>query len=218
MTAVFTSYNTADVERLLATLPEMTHANGALLLRPAAFYDQLDRDALRLWCHVNARYGLPTLETVGWLQMKIAGREAIEIGSGHGDLAWHLGVRATDSKVQLMLGAAYALLGQPTIDYPKWVEHIPAAEAIAKYQPEVVVGSWVSQRVYETDPIDTPGFAYGVEEREIVQSGVTYIVVGNEAIHGKKRILEYPHSVYELPFLRSRASQPQLDRIWIWND
>ena len=194
-----------------APMPEnLLGVGGVLKLLPAATYDACHPDGLRLWCHKNARYGLPTRELIEWLKAEIGERKAIEIGAGHGDLAYHLGVCATDSwnQAEPQVRAYYAATGQPVIEYPKWVEKRDAHAAIRKYKPEVVVASWVTQWA---DPRgDAPpggGSIYGIKEEQILDKGITYILIGNHSVHGQKRIMARPHEELELPFLRSRSAQ-----------
>jgi hypothetical protein len=202
-------------------LPDLLEENGRLKLLPATFYDTISRDALRLWCHRYARYGLPTVELVEWLQKRLHGRFAIEIGAGSGDLACRLGIPATDNRMQEWPGIQlhYQMTGQPTIQYPDFVQNLDALAAIAEHQPDVVVASWVTEWI---DPNLPPpsggGNIWGVKEDEILATGCTYILIGNLAVHGSKKIMALPHQELELPFLRSRAMHPKLDRIWIWND
>jgi hypothetical protein len=48
-------------------------------------------------------------------------------------------------------------------------------------------------------------------------TGREYILIGNRQVHGSKKIMAQPHQEFALPFLRSRANHPELDRVWIWN-
>ena len=59
------------------------------------------------------------------------------------------------------------------------------------------------------------GSIYGVHERAIVASGRTYVLVGAEKVHGRKRIMDLPHERHDLPFVRSRAQTG--NSVWIWN-
>jgi hypothetical protein len=194
-------------------LPDLLDPNGFLRLLPAGAYDQIPHDNLQLWCHQYARYGLPTIELIEWLREQIADRKAIEIGSGCGDLAYYLGITATDNRMQEWhkIKLHYQLIGQPTIKYP--------LHAIDQYEPEVVVASWVTQWI---DPDQPPppggGNIWGVKEDEILKRKCVYIFIGNHAVHCSKKIMALPHKEYKLPFLRSRANQPKLDRVWIWNE
>jgi len=201
-------------------LPDLLDADRRLKLLSAEEYDRIPAPNLRLWCHTYARYGLPTVELVQWLRGIIAGRKAIEIGSGSGDLAHYLGIPATDNRMQEwpVIKFHYLITGQPVIQYPDSVRNLDAVEAVEHYRPQVVVASWVTEWI---DPNLPPppggGNAWGVKEDKILASGCTYILIGNQKVHGGKKIMALEHREYALPFLRSRATFPQLDRVWIWN-
>ena len=201
-------------------LPDLLDAEGRLKLLPAAAYDAISRNAVRLWCHNFARYGLPTIELVNWLKARIAGHTAIEIGSGAGDLAFHLGIPATDNRMQEwpMIKFNYTMTGQPVIQYPDFVQELDALTAVAQYQPDVVIASWVTQWIDpDLPPPETGGNVWGIKEDEILATGCTYILIGNQKVHGDKKIMAAPHEEFVLPFLRSRANYPALDRVWVWN-
>lgn len=193
---------------------------GALKLMPYSYYEGLDWVQLRLWCHHNARYGLPTIELVEWLKDYIGDRKAIEIGAGSGDLCHHLDIPGTDNYQQTWpdVRMFYAISGQPTIIYGTWVENIAALDAVKKYKPDIVIGSWITHWV---DPDKAVGIGggnmYGVKEDELLDYGVTYIMIGNLAIHGHKPILRLPHEELQFPFVKSRAHKRELDRIFIWS-
>jgi hypothetical protein len=203
------------------TLPDLLTTDGVIKLLPNHYYDTMSMEALRYWCYVHARYGIPTVELIGWLNDLIGSRQALEIGSGHGDLAHHLGIRATDNWSQTFPDVLdyYQQTKQPVIHYAPWVEKIDAMKAVHKYKPDVVVASWVTQWC---DPNLPPpaggGSIYGVKESDLLDSGVTYILIGNQTVHAGKEIMKVPHREITLPFLRSRSAKPESDRIWIWND
>lgn len=186
---------------------------------PAAEIDKFPRNTVRLWCHSKARYGLPTSEVVNFIRDKIAGRFAIEIGAGHGDLGMCLGIIQTDSKIQLdpVIAEYYRRTGQPPIAYPDRVLKLDALEAVEQFHPDVVVGSWITQWI---DPKLPPppggGSNFGVKEEEILKHVQHYILVGNLALHGQKKIMDRKPEIIDLPGLRSRATHPELDRIFIW--
>jgi len=199
----------------------MLREDGVLVLHPNEFYDQIGSLSLRAWCHLHARYGLPTHELVEFLQRYIGTRRTIEIGAGHGDLAYHLNIPATDNWSQTFpdVKLFYALTRQPVIQYPERVENLDATAAIEKYKPEVVIASWVTQRINAHEPPPPGGGSvYGVDEDQIIASGRTYMLIGNLAIHGTKLIMRHPHRQLILRFIRSRSAQPELNRIWIWNE
>jgi hypothetical protein len=200
-------------------LPDLLDEGGRLRLLPAVAYDLIPRDNLRVWCHKYARYGLPTIELILWLRERIGNRTAIEIGSGAGDLAWHLGIPATDSRIQEEepTRSIYLSAGQPVIVYPPSVEKLEAHLAVAKYLPQVVVASWVTQWIDPELAATGGGSMFGVHENLILTTGATYILIGNRRIHGDKKIMSQPHEEFALPFLRSRAKYPEEDRVFIWN-
>lgn len=204
-----------------APQPDLMGPDHYLKLLPSAAYDAFDRDGLRLWCNRQARYGLPTVELIEWLRTYIDGRDGIEIGSGSGDLCHHLGIRGTDSKLQNDPKAAifYMLQNQPTIRYPASVERLEALEAITKYKPRIVVASWVTHWI-DPDKGVPPGGGcmFGVHEDQLLATGAIYVFIGNLRVHQHKPILQLPHREIKLPFLRSRASDPSLDRVFIWNE
>lgn len=197
-------------------MPELLGPNGALQLLPSMAYDQIDPIALRIWCHRNYRYGLPTTELIQWLKNLIAGRSAIEIGAGAGDLCYHLGIPGTDSKVQEepWMIDYYKLCGQTPVRYPSWVRRIDALEAVRAFQPQVVVASWVSQ--ISAHDRDMNGFIRGVDEGALLDTGVTYVFIGNRNVHQAKRILSRKHEEHEPYFLKSRAALPDLNVVYVW--
>lgn len=202
-------------------LPDLLDEQGHLKLLSSAEFDAIPRDALRLWCHFNGRYGLPTQELVAYLKKRIAGRKAIEIGSGYGDLAYHLGIPATDSWIMTDPGVAafYKAMQQPVINYPPFVEKIEALDAIRKYKPEIVIASWVTRWVDPNLPVPQGGGSiHGVKEDLLLATGVTYIFIGNLGVHGHKPIRNLEHQELIFPFVRSRAIDPSLDRVMIWNE
>ncbi len=124
--------------------------NGVMRLLPAARLDAIPNQALRLWCHNHARYGLPTAELIEWLQFFVKSYKAIEIGSGCGDLAFHLGIPATDSYVPQLAGSLrperdvrlHACRGssmQDEIVIPDFLAHLPRYAGF----PVPVIMLWV---------------------------------------------------------------------------
>lgn len=197
----------------------LLEASGQLRLLPASTYDAIPVDNLRMFCHNEARYGLPTQELVAWLGEWVYRRRAIEIGAGWGDLSYYLGIPATDNRMQEWpeIKKAYELMRQPVIRYPDRVDCIDGVEAVRKYKPEVVVASWVTQWVDPATSMPLSGNIFGVKENEIIEMGVTYILIGNAATHRQKNILNIKHEEFRLPFIRSRSGNPQEERVWIWN-
>lgn len=171
----------------------------------------------RAWAARKARYGFPTRELLDWLLSRMNGRTAIEIGAGMGDLGYHLGITMTDSYQQqdnTLLGMAYSTLGQTPTTPPKDVIKLDAVEAVRSMKPQVVIGSWITQRWQEGDK---EGNVFGVMEEQIIANCETYIVIGNETVHSRKRIMTSPHQVFKFPWLISRAKDQSLNVIYVWN-
>ncbi|HEY9663792.1 MAG TPA: hypothetical protein V6C65_35535, partial [Allocoleopsis sp.] len=113
--------------------------------------------------------------------------------------------------------AYYDRIRQPVIKYGKNVERLDALEAIDRYEPDVVIGSWVTHWV---DPLveelpDGGGNVYGIKEDEILKRVRAYIVIGSKQIHGTKLITRHPHETYEFPWLKSRRAD---NVIYVWRN
>lgn len=59
---------------------------------------------------------------------------------------------------------------------------------------------------------------YGVHEEWLLNSVQTYILIGNEATHGTKRLLARPHQRHSFPWLTSRSLVPHLNTIYVWDN
>lgn len=188
-------------------------------LLPAAFYKTINPTVLRYVMNRMARYTLPTVELVEFLKARIGDRKAIEIGSGNGDLYFHLGIAGTDSYIQAHnpeVRAHYKVTGQiPTHPMPD-VYHLEASKAIEIFQPDIVIGSWITQKIFEDDPIGS-GSMYGVDTEYVLGHVDTYIMIGNKSIHGEQRIMALPHEEFKPDWIVSRAKQPELDTIYTWS-
>ncbi len=197
-------------------------ARGLLRLVAADTYRRWERNDLRAWATLRGRYFLPTFEFVQWLKATIGGVYALEVGSGKGDLAHHLGIQGSDSYVQerAEMRAYYGLFGQQTTRPGKHVARADALVAVKRYVPRVVIGAWCTQLFEEGDTERGVGSCmYGIDERKLLASlrpGSRYIAIGNLHVHRHRRLNMLPHELLTPPGLMSRASQPDLDRVWIW--
>ena len=222
-----------DVSHLDAMLLDEA---GRLRVCSAEQLQAVPAEDLAIWAYLHGVYGFPTAELIEWLaaqrhigcalscgdrwRMCSAGVKTIEIGAGNGAIGRGLGIPCTDSKnmerddVRLM----YAAMGQPTTEYPDDVHRYEAREAIYTFRPHTVVASWVTQKFKRG--IDVVGEAYasvyGVDEEWLVGKVARYILIGNEAVHAKKRIMAIPHETHSFPWLVSRAAEQSLNRIWVW--
>lgn len=186
---------------------------------PADLLRKIPLDVLRVWASKRSRYQLVTNELLVWLHEKIAGRKAIEVGAGMGDLGYRLNIPMTDSAVQTQpqIRAYYRSLGQCIIDPPLDVERLDAEAAIKRYQPQVVIASWLTQKWHLGDR-DGTGSMHGVEESVIVDNCEMYIHIGHEDSHADKRIRTLPHQQYRFPWLVSRAADQDKNVIYVWEN
>jgi len=180
----------------------------------SSVYNKIPSNHIKLFCLKNGFYQLPTTELVNWIKDKIDGRKTIEIGAGNGSFAKALGIIATDSYMQERpeITAWYKQIGQTPVKYGKHVKKMDYRKAIKKYNPKIVISNWVTQ-IYKPD--SDQGNIYGVDENWIINRVETYIHIGNKLVH-KKRILSESHDEYQFPWLVSRASQPELNVIYVW--
>lgn len=194
--------------------------NGRMYPIAASFYhEHVNRDVLRVFCNKHARYTVITRELLDWLTEQIASRPALEIGAGMGDLGYNLGIPMTDSYQQVEDVDTFAfmqLFRQPPTKPPSDVIKADAQNAVLRFKPKVVIGSWITQRLLHGEPIGQ-GNMHGPREEFILDNCDTYIFIGNESQHGKKRILERPHETFHFPWLISRSKHPEQNVIWVWN-
>lgn len=184
---------------------------------PAEVYAGITALHLRLYGYKNGFYCFPTVELAEWLKNTFDLEGAIEIGAGHGALARYLGIPATDSKLMNKpdVAALYTLMGQPLTKYPSDVIELDAVEAIKKFKPKTVIGCWVTHKYTEQEAA-REGNMYGVDENWVLKNVDRYIIIGNETVHGQKKILELPHTEYKFPWLISRSAQPTKNIIYVW--
>jgi len=188
---------------------------------PADELKNIPDDHLRQWCGQNAIYQIPTEELIEWLRERINGRKTIEIGSGHVMLGRWLDIPCTDSYVQTTpeMLLYYSLIQQRPISPPeKFVEKLEALEAVAAHKPDVVIGSFITQKFQEGDKEKKIGSSvYGINEEEMLKHVNTYIHIGNQEIHGDKRIASLPHEEFMYDWLYSRAFNPAVNVIGVWS-
>lgn len=170
---------------------------------------------IQQWCVQHAVYQVITEELVAWLAARCAGKRAIEVCAGFGTLGRALGIPRTDSYMQTRptIRAYYRMLRQPIIEPPPDVEMLDANAAVRKYEPEVVIAAWATQRYREGTG---NGSEEGVDEEAILDTGATYILIGNTDSHGDKRIMARPHTLLRFPWLVSRAFNPHQNMIAVW--
>jgi hypothetical protein len=194
--------------------------NGLPKVLAAAAYKAVPHDYLKSWCHINKLFGLPTQELIKWLSEQIAPyskEDVLEIGAGRSNIGSSLGIRQTD-KFTCEHPAAkeyYERAGFPPRPLDG-VEKLDALDAVDKYQPKVVIASWVSQWVDPDDHNPSPGSIIGVKKEELVESPSVelYIQVSNLRVHGHEAA-NRKAKVFQPKWLASRGD-PRKDAIFIW--
>jgi hypothetical protein len=204
-------------------LDDILLKDGELQVLSSADLLQIDYLDLQLWCHKNAIYGIPTKELIEVIKPHLVENKSIEVGAGCGVFGRVLNIPSTDSMIQNdpKVRLYYQALGQPIVNYGKNVINLEASEAIDKFKPEVVFGSWVTQYIppEKAEELQGQGSEYGLKESEFLPNIKKYIVYGNDSIHGYKKILRDPkfkvETIYNNVDFFSRASRPELNCLYV---
>ncbi|RYF58276.1 MAG: hypothetical protein EOO27_13030 [Comamonadaceae bacterium] len=197
--------------------PLLLDERGRLKAVPASELERTTAQARLRFGVTHGIYGFLTHELVVFLREFIAGRSAIEIGAGHGQLAAAIDIPATDNRQQEHpeVQAHYAALGQPTVRYGDHVQKLDALAAIEVHRPQVVIASWVTH-LYRPESPDAGGSVSGVDEEALIRSCEAYVLIGNTHVHRNKSIWSLPHELMTPPWLYSRAINGTPDFIAIW--
>lgn len=148
-------------------LDDLLLNNGLVQVVPAIVLSAIPPVHLSIWGNKTGVYCLPTVELIDWLRNKIAGRSAIEICSGNGAIGRALGIPRTDSYNQTtpQMLAYYTLYNQTPIFPPEDVQKFEANEAVDHFKPEVVVGSYVTQKYIPSDEGVVGSSLFGISSR-----------------------------------------------------
>lgn len=194
----------------------MLRSDGSLNVVPSRKLNEFPVELLQLWCVKRGVYQYPTEELLEWLSQQTAGRRAIEICAGNGAIGRALGIVTTDSYMQTTPEIAdyYNSLGQTPIMPPPDVLKLDANEAVERYEPDVVIGAWVTEL---WQPGDRMGSVWGVDELAILNRVATYIHIGNDGTHAYKRAMRKTHQLSRFGWLVSRAKNPPLNHIGVWS-
>lgn len=199
--------------------PELLDELGYLRIVPSWVFEDTTQHERALFGNRHGIYGLLTTELIQWLQDRIGGRTAIEVGAGNGSLAHALGIPATDSKMQdnPIVAKLYEGIGQPTVTYGPDVQRLPANDAVVVHKPKVVVAQWVTH-LYKQSRHEAGGNMWGVNEERIIKSCEEYIFIGNEQVHAGKSIWSLPHEIIYPDWLYSRAANGSRNFIACWKN
>lgn len=197
--------------------PDLLDDLGYLRVVPASYFQETSVQQRALFGNRHGVYGLLTTELIEWLQDRINGRAALEIGSGNGSLAYALGIPATDSKMQddPAVAKLYDKIGQPTVAYGPNVQRLPANDAVIVHKPQVVIAQWVTH-LYKQSRHEHGGNMWGVNEERIIKGCEEYIFIGNEQVHAGKSIWNLPHEIIYPDWLYSRAANGSRNFIATW--
>lgn len=198
-------------------------------------------DTLNLVMQAMGIYTFPTIELCEWLSSQIDDNPelephpAIEICAGTGWIGRHLGIPATDIKnmenqtvQEIMLDS----LSVPTI-YGDDVETLEASDAVRKYNPDIVIGSYVTSKQL-VDKIDrkktmTVGIRLpyggvieqnlmdlarkevqvGVDVKSICRKVYKLILICNMRTHRNESYINLPHQSCSFPWLVTRGDTSQ---------
>jgi hypothetical protein len=216
------SYGSYDIKpaHIRDIRPDVLGPDGRMRILPAAFWAKTSANERALFGHNTGIYSFPTEELVARLKEIIGDRSAIEIGSGNGVLAEALGIPATDSFQQTQADTveAYEEHGYVTVPYGPNVEKLTAYDAVRKYDPDVVLGCWVTHK-YNPDQPWLKGNEFGVDEADVLEHCEEYVFVGNlkpEVCHTKKPIFQQIHETETPHWIYSRAQDHKREVLIRW--
>jgi hypothetical protein len=186
------------------------------------FYKQYSNKAWVIAMAYTGVYQLITEELVEFVNALIYKKSALEICCGLGTLGRALKIPFIDRKVseikeaKIMFNSMrenYSPLNQD-IKFPNDIEILTAHQAFIKYQPEWVVGCYVTPKYINKLKL---GSMYGPQEEEFIEKS-NYIHCGSSInpVHTKKPINKIEHWVIEADWLicRSSIEAPSQMRIW----
>jgi hypothetical protein len=182
---------------------------------PAAVWQSLDWESVRLFLHYNGTYVVPTMELIDYLRELIAGERTIEIAAGNGWVGRALHIPLTDSCLQRdnhQVVSMYKEMGQPVIHYPKDIITCEASDAVRRFLPHTVIGCFATHKW--RDDLQHGNY-WGIDFEDVYRHVNRLILVGNDAIHCYNPLMEIPHKTVNLPGLITRCNNG-LNRIYIW--
>lgn len=188
--------------------------DGRIQVLPASFWESTTAHERGLFGARTGIYSFPTVELVERLRELVAGRSAIEIGSGHGVLAETLGIPGTDSFQQLMpqYRRIYEAGNLAITPYGPKVVEMHASRAVRHYKPDVVIGCWCTHK-YDPKQHERGGNEVGIDEFDILRNCSTYVLVGNEKVHALTPLWAREHSIEYPSYVKSRATNGSRDFI-----
>jgi len=230
-----------DLERAKDIVNSLQGVDGHIYPIPYSHIKNDTLDTLNLVMQAMGLYTFPTLELCNWINSQIDDNpelephSAIEICAGTGWIGRTIGIPITDVKnmenpqVQHIMTQSFSV---PTI-YADDVEQLEASEAVDKYSPDIVIGSFVTSRqlvdkidkkkamtvkvklpyggVMEQNLMDLvrKEVQVGVDIRKIVKQVYKVILVVNNRTHMHEDYFNIPHQSFSFPWLVTRGDVSQ---------
>lgn len=238
-----------NLERAKEIVRALCDGQGRILPVPFSFIKNDTDDTLNTVMQALGLYTFPTMELCEWLHEQIDDNpeyephSAIEICAGTGWIGRQLGIPITDIKNMESITVQSVMLDSgsvPTI-YANDVETLEAMDAVNKYNPEIVIGSYVTSKQL-VDKIDkrkamTVGFRIpgggvieqnlmdivrkeikvGVDVQGIFRKVYKVILVCNMRTHKNESYIKLPHQSLSFPWLITRGDNKQA-RILIYTN
>jgi hypothetical protein len=230
-----------DKQRALEIVRQLVSNDERIYPIPYSFIKDDTLDTLNTVMQALGLYTFPTIELCEWLHEQIDDNpeyephSAIEICAGTGWIGRQLGIPITDIKNMENVTVQSVMLDSgsvPTI-YANDVETLEAMDAVNKYSPEIVIGSYVTSKQL-VDKIDkrkamTVGFRIpgggvieqnlmdiarkeikvGVDVQGIFRKVYKVILVCNMRTHRNESYVKLPHQSLSFPWLITRGDNTQ---------
>lgn len=236
-------------ERVKEIINTLCNSQGIIYPIPYSFIKNDTLDTLNLVMQNLGLYTFPTLELCEWLNSQIDDdpelepHSAIEICAGTGWIGRQLGIPITDIKnmedpiVEKIMIDQFSV---PTI-YAKDTEQLEASEAVNKYKPDIVIGSFVTskRRIEKSDKrkgltirqnllcggymdyniMDEvkKAITVGVDVEGIIRKVYKVILIVNTRTHMQESYFNIPHKTLSFPWLVTRGDNSQ-SRILIFEN
>lgn len=241
LAATYIDPSLVDHDRAQLLVNELMGMDGRIYPIPYSHIKNDTLDTLNVIMQALGLYTFPTIELCEWLSSQIDDNpefephSAIEICAGTGWIGRHLGIPITDVKNMenpIVQGLMFNSLSIPTI-YSEDVETLEASDAVKKYNPDIVIGSYVTSKQL-VDKIDRKKamtvsmrmpyggvisqnlmdiakkeIQVGVDVQGICRKVYKTILICNMRTHRNESYIKLPHQTYSFPWLITRGDVTQ---------
>lgn len=204
--------NFHDISRIQSAM----FRDGLLYPIPQRELDRFSMGEKLYFMAYHGVYCIPTVELIQWMRENIVGT-AIEIAAGLGILGRALDIPMTDSKQRddLKCLIQYGDTGIENIRYPSDIEKLSGAEAVEKYRPDTVVGTFV---MHKWRPGMEDGNEAGVDMEDMIKRVKRLILVGNIDVHKENPLLRGKYRSFPMSWLFTRATDQSKNRIYLFEN